>query len=330
MPTLHQLLSDLRPDEWRAQVGFSHEVQDYHKRLFAPSASRVQIAGILNDWLQTRRHPCQFGRMAAIKGRHRFCVLTENDLRLGDQHLLASIAEARSGWKRDCISGDTSSLIVAIVCQVLANAQTNAVLHGFALRFCDMILGRAVEDTMLLDDVELDTSVGRLCWKAGASFFASQGDGRWWHDHRFPGGMAFSLNSIGHMTAIRCLETRGAAQDRHRIHSLQHWALPRAMHSVEHASNGAHRCTWLTPYDSAETVEWLPIAQRQKVLASLAECSVRTYRGRYHTDHTIPSPLFDVSRPEGPVDTFALSFSYLHDDHDPEYMSIGLGVPCKP
>lgn len=30
-------------------------------------------------------------------------------------------------------------------------------------------------------------------------FFAAAGDGTWWHDHRFPGGVAFTANATGHM-----------------------------------------------------------------------------------------------------------------------------------
>jgi hypothetical protein len=30
-------------------------------------------------------------------------------------------------------------------------------------------------------------------------FFAAAGDGSWWHDHRFPGGIAFTANAPGHM-----------------------------------------------------------------------------------------------------------------------------------
>ena len=34
-------------------------------------------------------------------------------------------------------------------------------------------------------------------------FFAAAGDGRWWHDHRFPGGIGFTANSTGHMRHFR-------------------------------------------------------------------------------------------------------------------------------
>jgi hypothetical protein len=34
-------------------------------------------------------------------------------------------------------------------------------------------------------------------------FFACAGDGRWWHDHRFPGGIAYTANSTGHMMRFR-------------------------------------------------------------------------------------------------------------------------------
>jgi hypothetical protein len=36
-------------------------------------------------------------------------------------------------------------------------------------------------------------------WFAGVNYFCAQGDKRWWQDHRIPGGMAFSVNSVGHL-----------------------------------------------------------------------------------------------------------------------------------
>ena len=36
-------------------------------------------------------------------------------------------------------------------------------------------------------------------WLAGVNYFCAQGDRRWWHDHRIPGGMALSVNSVGHL-----------------------------------------------------------------------------------------------------------------------------------
>ena len=38
-------------------------------------------------------------------------------------------------------------------------------------------------------------------WECPASvnYFSAQGDKRWWQDHRFPAGLAFSVNSVGHM-----------------------------------------------------------------------------------------------------------------------------------
>ncbi|TKB63293.1 MAG: hypothetical protein E8D47_12910 [Nitrospira sp.] len=46
---------------------------------------------------------------------------------------------------------------------------------------------------------------------AGVDYFSVHGDQRWWHDHRFPGGMAFVVNSPGHL-ALAELQRRTLEQ----------------------------------------------------------------------------------------------------------------------
>src|SRR2546423_14958970 len=57
-------------------------------------------------------------------------------------------------------------------------------------------------DNAHLEQIYLQKPGTRLTtwkWLAGVNYFCAQGDRRWWQDHRIPGGMAFSVNSGGHL-----------------------------------------------------------------------------------------------------------------------------------
>jgi hypothetical protein len=215
-------------------------------------------------------------------------------------------------------------MIVAVVSQRLAAAAPDDVLKELVLDLCRVVLGRAGTDEILHDDVDLTTDSGRLSWKAGVSLFAAQGDLRWWHDHRFPGGVALSLNSIGHVAAVRSMKMpRGLDFDARRLRNLHQWALRLAMRTIRDASMGPRRCTWLVPeeprHDGGQVVE-----QGKRLLEAMSK---RRYRGVYHTDFTVPSAFF---KPGLPSEEFDLSLSYLHDPEDPEYHTIALGHAVDP
>ena len=64
-------------------------------------------------------------------------------------------------------------------------------------------------------------------FRFNADFFACAGDGRWWRDHRFPGGIAFTANSTGHMIATReWYESKSESRS---------WALKQAMFTIANA-----------------------------------------------------------------------------------------------
>jgi hypothetical protein len=155
------------------------------------------------------------------------------------------------------------------------------------------------------------------------SLFAAQADKRWWHDHRFPGGIAFSLNSIGHVAAVRALEVHGGDFESKRLRNLHDWALKLAMHTINDASRRRYRCTWLLPQSEKEELDSLV-----KLGGNLKGFSTHHYGGVYHTDYTVPSEFFDdtMCAPRG---TYKLSLSYLHDPTDPEYHVISLGQPTN-
>src|SRR5262249_42747389 len=82
------------------------------------------------------------------------------------------------------------------------------------------------------DDREL------FSFSIGIDFFASQGDGRWWQDHRVPGGIAFTANSVGHMGRYREWYEHKTNQEE--------WLLATAMGTIDLAADTQYgRATWL-------------------------------------------------------------------------------------
>jgi hypothetical protein len=320
---LRDSVRQLEADERRRVDGFSPDLDAYHRKLFAPGVSRLDMASHINEWLLKSRHPCQFARIAAGRSRHRYCILLERDLDRGDSEISSIIQTARQNWKSDALLGKTSSLIVALLSERVAYARSDLKLRTLAEHLCRRVSGMAVTDVMLADEVAVQSALGVRRWQAGISYFASQADGRWWHDHRFPGGMAFSINSIGHMAALR---TQLGPREIHE--SLTQWALPRAMRTIKTASRrGMLRCTWLrlrSADDSESHVDFIDPTRRVTLLGSVARFSACSYEGVYHTDYTLPASYFEeVLQPER---TFSLSFSYLHAPSDADFHTIGLGV----
>src|SRR5205823_13856784 len=128
-------------------------------------------------------------------------------------------------------------------------------LRALALKLCELYLERTVLDEILHDGPILvinrdGEATERRSWKVGVNYFSAQGDGRWWHDHRIPGGMAFSMNSVGHMA--RSMAERERARDSERAsrfdeasrEKLVYWALPRAMRPIAVPRDGSPRATW--------------------------------------------------------------------------------------
>jgi hypothetical protein len=193
-------------------------------------------------------------------------------------------------------------------------------------------------DVILHDDVllEIGDSVQseRRSWKVGVNYFSAQGDGLWWQDHRIPGGMAFSMNSVGHMARTQAeramlrdpsLAKRLADIPRDK---LVYWALPKAMKTIGIPTEDSTRGTWLAARGLFEEDKEPPnFEQRRQYFGDLAQFSENRYKGLYHTDHTIPSSYFDEGlwRREDIQERSDLYFTYLHQMTDEAYLSMGLG-----
>ena len=175
------------------------------------------------------------------------------------------------------------------------------------------------------------------------STLSAQGDRPWWNDHRIPGGMAFSTNSVGHLAKSSKLDALMAELEKElgispeegsgvRIDSLEK-ALQFAMQTIANASNAVSGpATGLLPLP-ADPSE-LPVRQCPiKLPASLANKNHCRYRGFYHTDYTLPSDYFRdcVERPpeNRPFDDLDFTYLFHRDANNPAYSTMGSGVPIR-
>jgi len=277
--------------------------------------------------------------MEAKQRRLAFCILTENDLESSDQRIRQLIEEARTDWKRRAFDGGSHGFLIVAISPAIANARQGSDLQALAMKICELYVGAGAtneihHDSLILDIDRPGQSPERRSWKVGVNYFSAQGDGRWWSDHRIPGGMAFSMNSVGHMARAKVeselaknstLANRLAELPREK---LVYWALPKAMKTIGPPVDGSDRGTWLADRGAfAEDSVPPTFEQRQRYFAELAKFSENRYKGRYHTDHTIPSDYFreDLWKLEDITVRDDLYFTYLHYRADTDYESMGLG-----
>jgi hypothetical protein len=333
--SLRDLLGDLRTDGLRRTVPFDTEMSAANKALLDPGKSDFEVAQVLRSWLK-KHQPCLFGRIgASAPDLLSFCILREPELTGSGFDLRKKIKAYRQQWKRDAYRGKKSAFIVAAIAPSLIAAAPDEKLLAFAQKLCEQYLLQAIDvDTVYHDHLplEVDEPEGiEREWKVGVNFFSPQGHGRWWHDHRIPGGIVLSANSVGHMV---CAATRlnaltqldGVERGKRTIADLGN-ALKHAMLTIAGAADAVSgKATWLRPSDS-DTVR-CPLDE-SKLPDSLRGMSCSSYLGWYHTDYTIPSCYFDGSmkRPEH-INQHDLDFTYLHDDSfgNPEFETMGKGV----
>jgi hypothetical protein len=334
LKTIDQLLDDLVADPWRQSQPFSADMAKVHAVLFDPTKIR-QHQQIVLDWVK-REQPCLFGRMAADE-QIEICILTERDIYRGEEYVKSVMAAHRLQWKRQGSVGKQHGFIISLVSPRIAQATPSSELRDLALRLLEIYLSeqQIAPDEIFLDSLPLRIvrTDGAQCrnWSAGVNFFGAQGDQRWWHDHRFPGGIAFSMNSVGHMTRSRLEAALPEHPNLQRItptDRLVDFALYFAMKTIHKASLGALPGTKLAP---REALCVLGGSARGSVLRDMQAYNERMYFGQYHTDVTVPSEHFDpaVKRStDAPMRD--LLFTYLHDQNDPDYGLMGLGAEISP
>ncbi|MCA1568647.1 MAG: hypothetical protein LC803_23975 [Acidobacteria bacterium] len=338
--SIAQLVGKLMEDSWRTNVGFSQEIELSNQLLFDPRTTEDQAADVVNNWLQ-KYQPCLFGRIAAKLGIISYCVLTDADLTQSDQFIADKIQSARTQWTADGFEGKKSAFVVLAISSKLALAPPNKIVKEIAQRLGSLYLQRNVKaDKIYLDEIFLEKP-GRLrtawMWPTGVNYFSAQGDKLWWQDHRIPGGIAFSVNSVGHMVKSGILANSMKELERLLGAPAEGW-IPSKVDSLDKALELAMRTIGMASETiSGKATELLPLERGGK--SKLKECPVNLpsflaaknfceYKGYYHTDYTLPSEYFlpDIARPKG-LKIHTLDFTYLFDKRldNPDFFLLGEG-----
>jgi hypothetical protein len=336
--TIAELLSQLTVDPWREKVGFSPEVETCQKIMFDRNKTEKDWESALSAWLQ-KYQPCLFGRIAAKLSLISFCFLTEADLSGADEAIRDKIQAARKEWTRQGFEGRKSGFVILAISERIAHSVPDQTAMRLACKLCSLYLLQEVEaNQIFMDEIFLEMpGYERAIWRwhVGSNYFCANGDRRWWQDHRIPGGMGFSMNSVGHMVKSgtvagklnelnKILEMGNDELVTSKVDSLEK-ALEMAMRTIWLASDAAAsgKATWLLPLPEAFTTK-CPV----ELPAFLADKNFCEYAGYYHTDYAIPTGYFvpDVERRKDQV-TFPLDFTYLFQDavENPEYETMGKG-----
>jgi hypothetical protein len=336
---LADLYRRLVPDPWRVENGFSADIAAATERLLTATTDDERSA-VLGEWLE-RYQPCLFGRIAARKGLISYCFLTESDLEGSDLTIRAKIQSARTLWTRLAYEGKRSAFILIAISDTLVNASPDGNLLAFTKQLASLfLLQDVVQDQIYLDEIFLEmpgSSKATWRWNVGINYFGISGDKRWWQDHRIPGGLGFSTNSVGHLVKsgqiaekMSELQTLLDVADEElvstKVDSLPK-ALEWAMRTIHNASDGpSGKATRLLPLPDASSAKTAkcPIALPK----FLQDRDYSTYHGGYHTDITIPSEYFigDAERPSD-LPLHRLDFTYLFnpDIENPDFITTATG-----
>lgn len=337
--TLEDLYNALSEDTWRKKPGngFSEDMKTAHEVLHSRWATPSQCEKALAFWLQgVGNQPCVFGSIAAAKDRVHFCILTERDFCRTDEEVADRIHEELLAWKRrsvgplDDVFYPAHGFLLALIAPDLAKAAPDKHLKRFAEKVRDLWGCRGGPEqsgimhweTLFLQNPADGSFVQ---FEFGIDFFAAQGDGRWWHDHRIPGGIAFTANSMGHMRRYQEWYPPG-------MKDQEEWALRTAMNTIDKAKETAFgRATWLRALDKdgRPFVKRLacPFAKPEALNEKLRGKDWTRYLGYHHTDHSIRSEFFHVEAEKPPeiMDKdaqYLQDFTYLYDKTTPDHMKM--------
>jgi hypothetical protein len=324
-----QLFEELKSnrDKWRQSVGFSPDIDLAHEVLLYPKSSLAEKELALGLWLQ-RHQPCMFGRIAAKQGKMHYCILTGEHLSKSDDEIRGFISEENKLWKHRALLGGATTrhgFMLVILDEDIAFAEPNDALKRFSEKIRTLWVSESEPDSIgnyaACEDLYLrKPSDGRYYkFTFNIDFFASAGDKRWWLDHRIPGGIAFSANSLGHM--LRHLEWYDDKSEKDSIS----WGVKEAMYtiasSVPHPKYG--RSTELIDAVKGYALKGnaCPFATDYKLPGPIQGKDWTTYKGTLHTDHSVRDEFFDMSdEPVRKARPYNMDFTYIYNIDDEDYV----------
>ena len=340
MTSVAELFRRLSGDIWRIAHPFNVDISQANELLHNTAATEEEMAECLALWCQ-RRQPCQFGKAAANQGRIHFCFLREEAIsEWSDVEIREKISDEKRLWKQRA-AFDTNraahSFVIVVTSSRIALAAPDQHLRAFSDRILELAdwepnrRGVLRKNSITSDFLYLKHPIDATFYgfRFNADFFACAGDGRWWHDHRFPGGIVFTANSTGHMMRFReWYEGKDESES---------WGLKQAMLTIKNAAptrpeDGGSvkeegRVTWLRPLDDhgKPLVEGIscPLAN---VPSALKGYDWTRYEGLLHTDHAVREEFF-FDRDLAPTTSkpYLMDFTYLYDDNQPDFREFSRG-----
>jgi hypothetical protein len=339
--SVSQLFANLQGDAWRVTNTFSDDILQANALLHNTAATEEEMIDCLSFWSQ-HRQPCQFGGVAAKHRRIHFCFLREVAVSVwSDSEIAEKIGEEKRLWKQRAAFDPqraAHSFVIVVASPRVALAAPDQHLRAFSDRILELAgwesdrRGVRRKNTLTSDFLYLRNprDEGLYGFRFNADFFACAGDRRWWHDHRFPGGIAFTANSTGHMIRFREWY-QGKDQN-------ESWALTQAMLTIRNAAptrttEGSDpidqgRVTWLRSLDAkgkplvADAV--CPLA---RVPTMLEGKDWTRYEGLLHTDHAVREEFF-LNRDVAPTASkpYLMDFTYLFDQNQRDFEEFTRGT----
>jgi hypothetical protein len=322
-----EILLDIRlhpkHDKLRKRRGFSADMQSTHALLLNPKNTKTQKINAYRAWL-SKNQPCIFGKAAASQKRVFICLLEENEIlcmRKGDDDLRDTIQDYRQLWKRYALEGRHSSFVLAVIGESLANETPGERLKEFCRRLLElyMEIPEVPDDTIIQQReyvfLKLNTAHERILkFTTLPNIFCAQGDGRWWQDHRCPGGVMITSNALGHDVYSR--NGRLPIDEAKKIEALE-----TAMRTINNAyrekpskrAGALKHCpaTFLVPKGDGTC------PALKKDVAGFASDH---YEGYFNTDHLLPSVFFHEARDAKDIPLYRdLGLKYIYDGNaDPK------------
>ena len=336
--SVKDLVKALKLDEWRKIRPFSEDVRRVNDVLWDPYSEEPDISDAIMLWLQAARppnQPCLFGRFAAAQRRIHLCTLTDADLFSSDENIAETIKRERHLWKLGCLRHEVpkEGFLLLVASERIARASPDENLLRLARRIRD--LGWTdVQPDELGNDVTWETLYLRnpaqnshVRFTFSLDFFGAQGDGRWWHDHRIPGGIGYTANSAGYLVRSR------EWYDMKRGSEIE-FVLKVAMETVDEAATTEWgRAIWLE-----ELRDWQPMRPGSCPFQDPSALKERlrgkdwsVYGGLLSTDHSVRAELFRAA-PEVPDvlrTKWLQDFTYLYDPSVADHRKFIEGEPVS-
>ena len=318
-PHLSEMLLDLKfhgkQDRFRKTHPFSEDIESAHAILFNPRYDKWKKLKAYRKWVAGGQ-PCLFGKAAAKTKSVFVCMLEEHEIlrmRRGDDDLRDTIQDHRQAWKRYALEGSSSSFMVLLLSKSLVDKEPGDQLKEICRRLLELYMEveRIDDDTIVpqREYVFLRTAPDKyLKFATLPNVFCAQGDGRWWHDHRTPGGIMITSNALGHFELSRS----GISEitDKEKAHGLDN-----AMRTIKNAYGNERKVRGLAHCPATRLVgraedEDSPIREG----SDLRGFSPNHYEGFFHTDHLVPSVFFSKERDHKELKSYDdLSLKYIFD-----------------